>query len=106
MQQHCIGKRPANNIAAVKVDNGEKVHVTIADGNIGDIHCPDLVRTVVGEPLPVSVCWRGGYSMCAASCASNVTVIKMEAGLPVGIFRSTNQTTSMMCWRKQRRMKR
>jgi len=30
----------------------------------------------------------------------------MEAGLPVGIFRNTNQTTSMMCLRQQRRMKR
>ena len=46
------------------------------------------------------------YSMCAVSCESNVTAIKMEAGLPIRAFRSTGQTTSMMCWRQQRCMKR
>jgi len=35
--------------------------------------------------------------MCAVSCESNVIAIKMEAGLPVRVFRGTDQTTSMMC---------
>jgi len=34
--------------------------------------------------------------MCAVSCESNVTAIKMEAGLPARVFRETGQTTSMM----------
>jgi len=38
-----------------------------------------------------------GYLMCAVSCESNVIAIKMEAGLPVRVFRGTDQTTSMMC---------
>ena len=39
------------------------------------------------------------YTLCAVSCESNVAAIKMEAGLPIRAFRSTGQTTSMMCWR-------
>jgi len=76
----------------------------------------DIWRTAVsrrwrdvrwGEILSLLVFAGGaGYLMCAVSCESNVTAIKMEAGLPVGIFRGTNQTTSMMYLRKQRCMKR
>ncbi len=55
------------------------------------------VKVVKGA---LAVKWPSAvYSMCAVSCESNVTAIKMEAGLPIRAFRSTGQTTSMMCWR-------
>lgn len=34
-----------------------------------------------------------------SSSLNNVTVIKMEVGLPIGDIRITNQTTTMICMR-------
>jgi len=58
----------------------------------------ELIEDPDGVSLSLLVSASGeGYSTCAVSCESNVTAIKMEAGLPIRVFRKTDQTTSMMC---------
>lgn len=44
--------------------------------------------------------------VCCELLRDNVTEIKMEVGLPIRVFRDTDQTASMICPRQQRCMKR
>ncbi|GEM_PF-2940635 len=48
--RHGVRQRPANDKAAIKVDDGHQVHMPVANGNVGYVHPPDLIGALYPHP--------------------------------------------------------